>query len=127
MPRKKKQAKNLALSFDPASPPSAEGQALLDALRSNLSLLGEIAIRYEVNVKPERPEDPPSIGSPKDIHSLLGAGDVLPRAGAAAGAAARHPQQRHRPEGRLPGQREQLRWSGPRKSSGPPWSRPFPR
>ena len=28
---RKKKAKNLAFSFDPASPPSAEGQALLDA------------------------------------------------------------------------------------------------
>ena len=64
MPKKKKQTKNLAFTFDPASPPGAEGQALLDALRSNLSLLGEIAMRYEVNNKPERPEDPPSIGSP---------------------------------------------------------------
>ena len=72
MPRKKKQTKNLEFTFDPASPPGAEGQALLDALRSNLSLLGEIAMRYEVNNKPERPEDPPSIGSPRDIHSLLG-------------------------------------------------------
>jgi len=72
MPRKRKQTKNLTFSFDPASPPGAEGQALLDALRSNLSLLGEIAIRYEVNAMPERPEDPPSIGSPGDIHNLLG-------------------------------------------------------
>ena len=72
MPRKKKQAKNLALTFDPASPPSAEGQALLDALRSNLSLLGEIAMRYEISNMPERPENPPSIVTPGDIHSLLG-------------------------------------------------------
>ena len=72
MPTKKKQAKNLALTFDPASPPSAEGQALLDALRSNLSLLGEIAMRYEVNNKPERPENPPTVGTPGDIHNLLG-------------------------------------------------------
>ena len=72
MPRKKKQAKNLAFTFDPASPPSAEGQALLDALRSNLSLLGEIAMRYEISNKPQRPEDPPSINTPGDIHTLLG-------------------------------------------------------
>ena len=72
MPRKKKQAKTLALTFDPPSPPSAEGQALLDALRSNLSLLGELAMHYEVNTKPERPEDPPSVGTPQDIHNLLG-------------------------------------------------------
>ena len=72
MPRKKKQAKNLALTFDPASPPSAEGQALLDTLRSNLSLLGEIALRYEISNMPERPEDAPSIRTPGDIHNLLG-------------------------------------------------------
>ena len=72
MPKKKQQAKNLALTFDPASPPSAEGQALLDALRSNLSLLGEIAMRYEISNMPERPQDPPRIGTPEDIHSLLG-------------------------------------------------------
>ncbi len=72
MPRKKKQTKNPSFSFDPASPPSAEGQVLLEALRSNLSLLGEIAVRYEVNTQTERPEDPPSIGSPQDIHALLG-------------------------------------------------------
>ena len=72
MPRKKQQTKNLALTFDPASPPSAEGQALLDALRSNLSLLGEIAVRYEVSNKPPRMEDPPSISTPGDIHNLLG-------------------------------------------------------
>ena len=72
MPRKKEQTTNLAFTFDPASPPSAEGQALLDALRSNLTLLGEIAMRYEVNTQPERPKAPPSIGTPGDIHSLLG-------------------------------------------------------
>ena len=69
---KKKRAKNLALTFDPAAPPSAEGQALLDALRNNLSLLGEIAMRYEISNKPQRPEAPPSIRTPGDIHSLLG-------------------------------------------------------
>ena len=72
MPRKKKQAKTLALTFDPASPPSAAGQALLDALRSNLSLLGEIAMRYEISNMPQRPEDPPSVTTPDDIHRLLG-------------------------------------------------------
>ena len=45
---------------------------LLNALRINLSLLGEIAMRYEVETKPERPDDPPSIVTPKDIHRLLG-------------------------------------------------------
>ena len=74
MTRKRKQAKNLAFSFDPASPPGAEGQALLDALRSNLSLLGEIAMRYEVQNQPERPSgDVPSITCPQDVYTLLGA------------------------------------------------------
>ena len=33
-------------------------QALLDALRSNLNLLGELAMRYAVETKPERPTGP---------------------------------------------------------------------
>lgn len=46
---------------------------LLDALRSNLNLLGEIAMRYEVETQPERPtEDLPSINTPKDVYDLLG-------------------------------------------------------
>ncbi len=49
-----------------------EGQAVLDALRSNLSLLGELAVRYEVSTRPEGPVDPPSIGSPRDVYDLLG-------------------------------------------------------
>ena len=57
----------------PTKDPSASsGQALLDALRSNLSLLGELAVRYEVATRTEGPEDPPSIGSPQDVYSLLG-------------------------------------------------------
>ncbi len=72
MPDENSQTWNPSFSFDPAGPPSAEGQVLLDALRSNLSLLGEIAMRYEVNTQPERPNDPPSVNSPEDIHSLLG-------------------------------------------------------
>ncbi len=55
--------------------------ALLDALRSNLNLLGEIAMRYEVETQPERPaEDPVSgtgqaltvISCPEDVRRLLG-------------------------------------------------------
>ena len=50
-----------------------EGQALLDALRSNLHLLGEIAMRYAVEVQPGRSgDDLPSIGCPQDVYSLLG-------------------------------------------------------
>ena len=44
---------------------------LLNALRINLSLLGEIAMRYEVETQPERPDDPPSIITPGDVHTLL--------------------------------------------------------
>ena len=51
---------------------SPEEQAILDALRSNLSLLGELAVRYEVATRTEGPEAPPSIGSPQDVYSLLG-------------------------------------------------------
>ena len=46
---------------------------LLDALRSNLSLLGELAMRYEVETQPERSKaDLPSINTPQDVHDLLG-------------------------------------------------------
>ena len=47
--------------------------ALLEALRSNLSLLGEIAMRYEVETQPERPTgDLPAISCPDDVRKLLG-------------------------------------------------------
>ena len=47
--------------------------ALLEALRSNLSLLGEIAMRYEIETQPERPTgDLPVISCPDDVHRLLG-------------------------------------------------------
>ena len=74
MPRKKnaKQTETLAVNPDATPAPSREGQAVLDALRSNLNLLGELAVRYEVSTRPEGPEDPPSIGSPRDVYDLLG-------------------------------------------------------
>ena len=59
-------------TVSPNPEPNPEGQALLDALRSNLSLLGELAARYEVAVRPEGPEDPPSISSSQDVYNLLG-------------------------------------------------------
>ena len=47
--------------------------ALLDALRSNLNLLGEIAMRYQVETQPERPSgDLPVINCPDDVRRLLG-------------------------------------------------------
>ena len=45
---------------------------LLNALRINLSLLGELAVRYDVETRPEGPEDPPSINCPEDVRKLLG-------------------------------------------------------
>ena len=46
---------------------------LLDALRSNLNLLGEIAMRYEVETQTERPTgDLPAINCPDDVRRLLG-------------------------------------------------------
>ena len=53
-----------------ASPP--EEQAILEALRSNMSLLHQLAVRYEVSTNPERPEDMPSIHSPQDVYNLIG-------------------------------------------------------
>ena len=51
---------------------NAEPQALLDALRQNLHLLGELAIRYEVETRPERPADMPIIYRPQTVYDLLG-------------------------------------------------------
>ena len=46
---------------------------LLDALKSNLNLLGEIAKSYAVEFQPERPTgDLPTIGCPEDVRRLLG-------------------------------------------------------
>ena len=45
---------------------------LLAALRSNLSVLGELAARYEVAYRPETPAEMPQINSPQDVHNLLG-------------------------------------------------------
>lgn len=70
MPRDKEATNNRTVN--PSPEPSPEGQALLDALRSNLSLLGELAARYEVAVRPEGPQDPPAISCSQDIYNLLG-------------------------------------------------------
>ena len=73
MPRKKQTKQTETLTTGPAQTPPAspEGQALLEALRSNLSLLGELAVRYEVAFQPERPADLPSINCPADVQKLL--------------------------------------------------------
>ena len=45
---------------------------LLEALRSNLDLLGELAARYQVPTRRATPQNLPSIGSPEDVYFLLG-------------------------------------------------------
>ena len=44
---------------------------MLEALRSNLALLGELAARYDVAFQTERPADRPQINCPQDVHTLL--------------------------------------------------------
>ena len=57
----------------PRKKTATKDAALLDALRSNLHLLGEIALRYEVETQPERTKtDLPSITTPRDVYDLLG-------------------------------------------------------
>ena len=72
MPRKK-QAKQeeMLLSIPEPAPATQEGQAVLEALRSNMALLGELAARYEVAFQPERPAEMPTINCPQDVHNLL--------------------------------------------------------
>lgn len=45
---------------------------MLEALRSNLTLLGELAAHYEVDYQPERPAEMPTINCPQDVFNLLG-------------------------------------------------------
>ena len=47
--------------------------ALLEALRQNLHVLGELAVRYEVETRPEREPAAPALCSPRDVQRLLGA------------------------------------------------------
>ena len=73
MTGKKKAKQTETIEVNPAPAPSPEGRVLLEALRSNLSLLGELAMRYEVETQPERSaEDLPSINTPRDVYDLLG-------------------------------------------------------
>ena len=50
----------------------AHTEALLEALRQNLHVLGELAVRYEVETLPERDPDAPDICSPEGVQRLLG-------------------------------------------------------
>ena len=76
MPRKKttKTANTPTVTPENLTPESQtpESHALLEALRSNMSLLGELAMHYQVSVQPERPEETPTIGCPQDVYNLLG-------------------------------------------------------
>ncbi len=66
MPRKKQ-------SKTADTPPiTLESHAVLETLRSNLSLLGELAMHYEVTYQPECPAQMPTINCPADVQSLLG-------------------------------------------------------
>ena len=55
-----------------AIPTGKAAKALLDALRSNTLVLGEIAMRYGIETHPERPESPPIISTSDDVRKLLG-------------------------------------------------------
>ena len=52
------------------APPQAD--ALLEALRANLHVLNELAVRYEVETGPGRADGGPSITCPEDVQRLLG-------------------------------------------------------
>ena len=55
-----------------AMPTGRSAKALLDALRSNTLVLGEIAMRYGIETRPERPASPPVISTSDDVQKLLG-------------------------------------------------------
>ena len=46
--------------------------AVLEALRRNLHVLGELAVRYEVETLPGRDPDAPALCSPQAVQRLLG-------------------------------------------------------
>ncbi len=50
----------------------AHTDALLEALRANLHVLNELAVRYEVETDPGRADGGPSITCPEDVQKLLG-------------------------------------------------------
>ena len=49
-----------------------QADTLLSALRQNLNLLGELAVRYEVETHPRHPGDLPNISHPDDVYQLVG-------------------------------------------------------
>ena len=51
---------------------AGHADAVLEALRQNLHVLGELAVRYEVETLPERDPDAPALCSPEAVQRLLG-------------------------------------------------------
>ena len=80
MPRKKQTKQDeLPLSIpEPAVPATPEGEAVLEALRSNHTLLGELAARYQVAFQPERSRREAADQLPRRRAPAAGAGDVGP-------------------------------------------------
>ena len=74
MNRKKNTGRTKTIAVNPGQvhAPSPEGQAVLDALRSNQNLLCELAARYEVSLRPEGPETPPTVNRSQDIYDIVG-------------------------------------------------------
>ena len=47
-------------------------ETLLDTLRRNALVLGELAMRYDIETQPDHPkEDRPTISAPRDVHEIL--------------------------------------------------------
>ena len=105
MTRKKNtgRTKTIAVNSDQLPAPNPEGQAVLDALRSNQNLLGELAARYEVSLRPEGPDEPADRQPLPGHLRHPGARDVRAGSGAAARAVAQHVGRGHRPAGDLSG------------------------
>ena len=57
----------------------ADNKVLLEALRSNLGLLSELAARYQVDTRPEHTEGAPSVSSPEEVHRIV-APEMVPLA-----------------------------------------------
>ena len=70
MSRTKRTEREQMRLLPPESADAPEGDAVLEALRANLNLLGELANRYQVAFRPERPDDMPVISCPQDVHNL---------------------------------------------------------
>ena len=79
---------------------------LLETLRRNVSILGELAVRYGVETHPPRPADPPAVYSPEAVRLLLAPEMAPPRPGAVPGPPAGHKDPDRGPAGDLPGGRE---------------------